>query len=460
MPTSAAASRPPLVDLACRVVDNFGDIGVVYRLARALSDLPAPPRLRLVVDDLAAFAALAPGLDQAAPLQSYRGWTVVRWTDPGPAALADYEMRPCRALVEAFACGRPDWLEERLFDPADPVPRRVVNLEYLSAEAYAAELHRLPTPTRSSLVRKHIFSPGFTPATGGLIQDAAWRAASERAADPAGRLALRRALAAELALAPAAVDAFWLPVFCYQDAAAPLAAGLAAWSASVGAAAPPAADPPPLLVLAAAGAGQAPFLAAWEAAGRPFALVRLPFLAQESWDRLLAAADCTVVRGEDSFSRAALAGIPFLWNVYPIPGGHHLPKMEAWLARLQPYFAPADFAPLAALERALHAAPTTPAAAAAPGAPGAAPASDRAAQPEAPASNRAAPANPGAAQPEPPASNRAAPASDRAAQPEAPASLGSLLDRLPSLAPGFAAAAADCRALGDLAAHLMTFFAE
>ena len=54
------------IDILCRVVDNFGDIGVVYRLARALSELPDPPRLRLVVDGLASFAALDPAIDPSA----------------------------------------------------------------------------------------------------------------------------------------------------------------------------------------------------------------------------------------------------------------------------------------------------------------------------------------------------------------------------------------------------------
>ena len=43
------------IDILCKVVDNYGDIGLVYRLARALSELEAGPSLRLIVDDLHAF---------------------------------------------------------------------------------------------------------------------------------------------------------------------------------------------------------------------------------------------------------------------------------------------------------------------------------------------------------------------------------------------------------------------
>ena len=72
-----------IVDILCRVVDNLGDIGFAYRLARSLSELGDPPRLRVVVDDLASFAALCPGIDPALPYQTVNGWEIFRWNDPG-----------------------------------------------------------------------------------------------------------------------------------------------------------------------------------------------------------------------------------------------------------------------------------------------------------------------------------------------------------------------------------------
>ena len=42
------------VDILCKVVDNYGDIGVVYRLAKALSALDPALKIRLSVDNLAA----------------------------------------------------------------------------------------------------------------------------------------------------------------------------------------------------------------------------------------------------------------------------------------------------------------------------------------------------------------------------------------------------------------------
>jgi uncharacterized repeat protein (TIGR03837 family) len=325
-----------IIDILCRVVDNFGDIGVVYRLARALSELEDAPALRLIVDDLDAFSRLCPGVESGAPLQSVGCWTVVDWS--GASAGLFRAERP-RAVVECFACGRPDWYEEILFDPADPEDRLIVNLEYLTAEAWAEDFHRLPSVTRSLRVRKAMFMPGFAAGTGGLIQDRRFMALREAYADGEGRPALRRALFDTLGLPapPGAEDRFWVSIFSYERDYAAVVGDLADFARTE-----------PLLVFSAAGRSSVPFLGAWEAAGRPFPVVDLPFLNQESWDELLLAADFAVVRGEESLSRAALGGRPFLWHAYIQEGDHQLLKVRALLERIRPF---ADEGDWDALER-------------------------------------------------------------------------------------------------------------
>jgi hypothetical protein len=360
------------IDILCKVVDNFGDIGVAWRLARALSELPEPPRARLVVDELEAFAALRPSMDPASAYQLLDGIEVVAWRGPlAREALESYRARPARAVVECFACGRPDWLEDMLFAPDAP-PSLILDLEHLSAEPYARELHLASSLTRSAKVRKAMFLPGFDEGTGGLVLDRGFAHALERAASEAGRAELRREIAAGLGLQPGAEYAFWVPVFSYERDYGRIVADLAAFAAGgpvgaaggpVGAAggpvdaaggARPAAARRPLLALAAAGKSQACFMAAWEASGRPFPAVALPFLPQEAWDRVLAASDFSIVRGEDSWARAALAGRPFLWQAYPQAERYQMVKVEAFLRRLQRHIRPADFGPIARLYRAFN----------------------------------------------------------------------------------------------------------
>ena len=327
------------VDILCRVVDNLGDIGFVYRLARALSELPGAPRLRLVVDDLAAFSGLCPAVSPDVPLQTVEGWLVVRRDDPGEAALALFRAEPPRAVIECYACGRPDWFDAILFDETDQVVRRIVNVEYLTAESWARDFHLLPSFTRSPLVRKSVFMPGFVPGTGGLVRDAAFSNAVDTCATPAGRLDLRRDLlrcreTGSFAGDPSS-DAFCVLIFSYEHDFTAMVADLASFHAET-----------PLLALVASGRSAAPFLKAWTAAGRPFPVLELPLLPQTRWDQFLAASDFSIVRGEESLSRACLSGRPFLWQCYPFaddPTGQ-LPKVHALLSLIRPYLAPADFA--------------------------------------------------------------------------------------------------------------------
>lgn len=318
------------IDILCKVVDNYGDIGVVYRLARALSDLDAGLELRLIVDDLRAFKALEPAIDETAAVQTVRGWTVAA---AAPGAPELFRARRPRFVVECFACGRPDWYEEILFDPDDPVPRLIVNLEYLSAEDYAIELHKAPSLTRSSLVRKAMFLPGFCKGTGGLIIDRRFAALLRDYDKRARRPVLRRRLAERLGLA-APEGSYWVSVFTYERSYAAIVRDLAA------------AREAPIFALAAPGRSAAPFADAWAAAGRPFPLAALPFLPQETWDEVLLASDLAIVRGEESLARAALSGRPFLWHAYLQEDGWQIVKVRALLERMRPFFAPEAFEPI------------------------------------------------------------------------------------------------------------------
>jgi uncharacterized repeat protein (TIGR03837 family) len=350
------------IDLLCKVVDNYGDIGVVYRLARALSELPEAPRLRLHVSDLAAFAALDPLVHPGADYQTVHGWEVFSWRPPQTeAARESFVERPPRFVIECFACGRPDWLETTLFDPVAG-KSLIIDLEHLTAEAYAEEFHRMPSLTRSSSVRKAMFLPGFAAGTGGLVIDRSFAASRDRASSEKGRAELRRELLARSgatgasgpAAAPSgaaalrgaslpedAVGRFWVSVFSYERDYSRIVADLAAFARDC-----LRGEGRGLLAIVAAGKSRGCFLKAWARAGEPFPALELPFLPQEAWDEVLLSSDFSIVRGEDSWARAALSGRPFLWQAYPQEDRYQMVKVRAFLDRLRPYFTPLDFAAL------------------------------------------------------------------------------------------------------------------
>jgi uncharacterized repeat protein (TIGR03837 family) len=288
-------------DLFCHVVDNFGDIGVCWRLA---ADLGARgDTVRLWVDDASALAWMAP---QGAPRVEVCAW---------PAA-DDDRVAPADAVIEAFGCHLPAGFV-RAMAARTPAPTWI-NLEYLSAEAYVERSHRLPSPQLAGPGRgltKHFFYPGFTKATGGLIREPDLTV-RQRAFDPAG---WQRAHG----IAPAA-GARCVSLFCYANPALPaLIDALAA-------------EPTLLLVTPGLAAQQVQALLGADPGRGALRVQYLPALTQVDYDHLLWSCDLNLVRGEDSFVRAQWAGRPFLWQIYPQHDGVHADKLAAfndrWLA--------------------------------------------------------------------------------------------------------------------------------
>lgn len=298
-------------DLFCAVVDNLGDIGVCWRLARQLAQEHGA-RVRLWVDDLTAFRRLAPALDVTAATQQLGEITVCAWREPfTPVEAAD-------VVVETFGCELPAPYVRAMRDRARaPV---WINLEYLSAEPWVGRYHGLPSP-QPPLV-KYFFFPGFAGGTGGVLQERGLT--QSRIAFQDDPRAQARFLA-KLGVSARAPDEWLVSLFCYPQApAATLFDAWAAGSQSVRVIA--FADTPGAQALVAAG------LAAGASRNRLRGQI-VPFLSQDDYDRVLWACDWNFVRGEDSFMRAQWAAQPFVWQAYPQQGDAHGIKMQAFLAR-------------------------------------------------------------------------------------------------------------------------------
>ena len=88
-------------DIFCRVIDNYGDIGVCWRLAQQLSRHASASGVRLWVDDLQRCRALVPEVEPSLSHQLVRQVELVHWTDSPPA------YTPYDVVIEAFACDPP-----------------------------------------------------------------------------------------------------------------------------------------------------------------------------------------------------------------------------------------------------------------------------------------------------------------------------------------------------------------
>ena len=302
-------------DIFCNVVDNYGDIGIAWRLARGLVR-ERGLCVRLWVDDLGAFQRIWPAIDAEAERQTCEGVTVCAWRVPFAAT------EPAQVVVEAFGCALPESYLNAMSEQSPPPVW--INLEYLSAEAWVAEHHGLPSPHPRLPLTKYFFFPGYTPDTGGLLAEAGL--AERRAAFvDSGSPAFWRGLGMETPQA----DELRVSLFAYENPALPDL--LDAWAA----------DPCPVTCLVPEGR-VIPQLAAWLAvpalqAGEvhqrgALQLHILPFLDQDRYDLLLWACGLNFVRGEDSCVRAQWAAHPLVWQAYPQADEAHWDKLDALLA--------------------------------------------------------------------------------------------------------------------------------
>ena len=302
-------------DIFCCVVDNYGDIGVTWRLARQLAGEHGQD-VRLWVDDLHSFARLCPQADVGAARQVQAGVDVRLW----PALWQDTPAAD--VVIEAFACPLPPAYVEAM--QRRPRPSLWLNLEYLSAEGWVASCHGLPSLQPGGL-QKFFYFPGFGQGVGGLLREA--RLIERRDAFQADPARAGAFLAVQGVQVEEGERLFSL--FAYENAALP------SWlDALAGAARPTLLLVPEGRVLGDVARWLGvPGLTVGECLRRGHLRVQvLPFVRQEDYDLLLWSCDFNAVRGEDSFVRALWAGKPFVWHIYEQEEGVHLDKLEAFLA--------------------------------------------------------------------------------------------------------------------------------
>ena len=337
---------PHHCDIFCNVIDNYGDIGVSWRLARQLAheyDL----RVRLWVDDLSSLAKLCPDATVDAAQQICRDIAVCLWT-------GDFAgVKPAELVIEAFGCRLPEQYISSMVEH----PPIWINLEYLSAEVWVEGCHQLPSPHPTLKLMKYFFFPGFTSRTGGLLLEhdllARRNAFSNHAA----------AFWQSLGRATPDADTLIVSLFAYENAALP--GLLSAWANGnqrVLCLVPEGRILPQVIEyfdrcqnvgtilfvpkLKTVRINSHPHQTIWQHGNLTVQVI--PFVPQEKYDKLLWACDVNFVRGEDSCVRAQWAAKPFVWQIYPQDDGAHWAKLDAFLALYH-----AEAPELAAANRAL-----------------------------------------------------------------------------------------------------------
>lgn len=299
-------------DIFCKIVDNFGDIGVCWRLAKQL-DAEHGISIRLWIDDLNIARQLIPALDTTKRTQAIDNITIAIWDKNTRFEQA------ANAVIEAFGCELPESYLA-LMQPDNIW----INLEYLSAEAWVEGFHAKDSQ-RGKLTR-HFFFPGFTEATGGLLREHDIVTNSQKIASDKQQ---KSDFFQQLNLNPDENSAV-LKISLFSYPHAPISDLLTAMADSM---TPISCYVPATGILpkVAEFFGKTSISAGDSLMRGSLAVHVLSFLSQDDYDRLLASCDINFVRGEDSWIRAIWAGKPFIWQPYLQTEDTHLVKLKAFL---------------------------------------------------------------------------------------------------------------------------------
>ena len=311
----------PVCWLFCTVIDNFGDIGVSWRLANMLHQ-ELGWQVHLWLDHEAALRALCPHLspipctEQHIHLHHWQAGSHAQDLDSTPAP---------QIVIETFACDLPPSVLSLIRQHR----ALWLNWEYLSAEDWAEAMHGKPSPQADGYP-KHFWLMGFSERSGGLLREQHY----PQQLTESHLASLRSSLAL-----PTKNQTEWL-LFGY---ASPIwATWLHTWQQY----------PQPITLLLAGkpiieSLRQAQCIPAHalQHAGDHYSiqhirLIHLPFVPQNQFDALLHLVDGAIIRGEDSFVRAQLAGKPFLWHIYPQDEMAHLDKLHAFWQKAYSIFPP------------------------------------------------------------------------------------------------------------------------
>ncbi len=345
-------------DIFCKVVDNFGDIGVCWRLARQLQTEHGL-QIRLWIDDIEAARNIIPSLNIYENNQVCEEITILKWHTEADFSVA------AEVVIEAFACEIPVAYLAAMAQKKS----KWVNLEYLSAESWVGDFHTRLSPQANGLTR-YFYFPGFTETTGGLIRERdvssqlgghanprpqaglamTWlmsfvslvrclvvppegtrqrgRGAVELNLDAAPLSNLSPAYGREVFVVESSEHNLKISLFCYPNA--PIKDffnALQTNSHAVSVYVPESGILPQITDY---------FGAKTISVGDYFTRENLhvhilPFLSQADYDQLLRDCDLNFVRGEDSWIRAIWAAKPFIWQPYIQDENAHTKKLDAFL---------------------------------------------------------------------------------------------------------------------------------
>lgn len=303
------------LDIFCEIIDNYGDIGVVYRTAKELQKIFPESKIRVFLNRLDEFKKInSQVLDL--PSQNIDGIEYITF---------DYlrdnanELLTAQVIIEAFGCQIPKEYMEIAYDNSE----LLINLEYLSAEDWIEDFHLQSSPLGRGKLKKVFFMPGFTEKSGGVIADSNYLERIQRVLE--NKEFYEKKYLSDIEDRENKIIG---TLFSYEKNFTPLLEELKKLDKDV--------------VILAMGEKTQDSL---RKILKNFSIedfrnslkygkieIRfLNFLNQEEYEELINIVDFNFVRGEDSFIRAVLTGKPYMWHIYCQEEYAHMDKIEGFL---------------------------------------------------------------------------------------------------------------------------------
>lgn len=294
------------IDIFCDVIDNFGDAGVTYRLARALKAELVDSEIRLFTNGLEVFSKIDCGIDHKVKDQVCGGIRFSSYDILTPGSVEKYEIP--ELVIEAFACHIPAAYYEKVLD----TDCLIINLDHLSAEKWIEGVH-LKESLTGRKAKKIFFMPGLTSASGGIIPD---RQLSD------WEMAEKRKYFENLYRLES--GSFLISVFTYEHDFHHFISNLNSIGRKVS-----------LIVF---GEKSQRSIRKADLENEKLTIKYSDFLPQAEYDGLLKVCDLNFVRGEDSWARTCLSKKPFVWHAYHQKDNYQQVKVKAFLEYLMEFY--------------------------------------------------------------------------------------------------------------------------
>ena len=281
------------IDIFCQVIDNYGDVGVAYRLAREFKRVYPNKKLRFVINQTEELNLIRKSEDIEIIL--YKDFSKIE--------------NSADLIIESFGCEIP----KEYMDKALKNSKLIINLEYFSAEKWVDDFH-LQESFLGGNLKKYFFIPGLSEKSGGILLDNEFLERKKKVKANKEYYLEKFGIKGKYDLIGS--------VFSYEKNFDSLIEELKKLDKKV-------------ILLILSEKTQKNFIKYFDNGNNydKIKFVKLPFFTYDKYEELLALCDFNLVRGEDSFVRALLLGKPFLWHIYPQDENTHIKKLESFLEK-------------------------------------------------------------------------------------------------------------------------------